>query len=511
MNLGTDTLAQAIQGKLTRNILFLTAILVSITAYTYIVEFYDPNANFLKQIWRGIVQESYTFHSGAEGGFYIQVGKLLEKETVSNVGIKIYNEESSGGFENAVSVASSASAFGLLQEDTLTEKDSLRERLRFITPLYVERMHVLYRRDKCDPNIAIRLSPHDDAAKKLFQDVKISTGPHGSGSKVFSSYLLSQCEFRKVEDLNLSFKEALTRLETGDVGVVFTIAGAPLRDVKEIIERNKNIGLMSIDPTIIPELNRTFGLRLRPTTFKEIYEGGEKISTIGSYAFLIASKDVPNSAIMELLSVLDRSKHKMEGYNEHGNFPLDQFDYMCTFKKEYQGFRMELLRNLFIFIVSVVGTTAAAMTFLVWITSEYKQVNYFRDIIKVYSECLPTNTNLDEQKGAFPKPIIYENQNAIISELVRGIARLLSVAQKIRRDYKSGGITMTHYRHLLDSLYEIKDIFQRNLAQRLNEVLEQKLLPKKEQQELLRCYYTAGYLKLQNYRDLLVVIEAKGG
>ena len=172
---------------------------------------------------------------------------------------------------------------------------------------------------------------------------------------------------------------------------------------------------------------------------------------------------------------------------------------------------MELLRNLFIFIVSVAGTTAAAMTFLVWITSEYKQVNYFRDIIKVYSECLPTNTNLDEQKRPFPKPIIYENQNEIISDLVRGIAGLLSVAKKIRRDYKSGGITMTHYRHLLDSLYEIKDIFQRNLAQRLNEVLEQKLLPKKEQQELLRCYYTAGYLKLQNYRDLLIVIEAKGG
>ena len=509
MNLGTDTLAQAIQGKLTRNILFLTALLVSITAYTYVVEFYDPNANFLKQVWRGIVQESYTFHSGAEGGFYIQVGKLLEKETANNAGIKIYNKKSYGGFENAISVVNSASAFGLLQEDTLTDTDFLRERLRYITPLYVEHMHILYRRDPCDTKIT--LSPHDEAAKNLFRNKSISTGPAGSGSKVFSSYLLSQCEFRKIKDLNLSFKEALTKLETGEVGVVFTIAGAPLRDVKEILENNTDIGLMSIDPTLIPMLNRTFGLRLRPTTFKNIYEGGENISTIGSYAFLIASKDVPNSAIMELLYVLDRSKDKMAGYNEYDSFPLDQFDFMCTFKKEYQGFRMELLRNLFIFIVSVAGTTAAAMTFLVWITSEYKQVNYFRDIIKVYSECLPTNTNLDEQKGPFPKPVIYENQNEIISDLVRGIAKLLSVAQKIRRDYKSGGITMTHYRHLLDSLYEIKDIFQRNLAQRLNEVLEQKLLPKKEQQELLRRYYTASYLTLKNYRDLLVVIEAKSG
>ena len=180
---------------------------------------------------------------------------------------------------------------------------------------------------------------------------------------------------------------------------------------------------------------------------------------------------------------------------------------MCAFEKEYQGFRMELLRNLFIFLVSVVGTTAAAMAFLVWITSEYKQVNYFRDMTNIYSEFLPTNTNLDADKGPFPKPIIYENQNEIISGLVRGIALLLSLAQKIRSDYKSGGITMTHYRHLLDSLYEIKDIFQRNLAQRLNKVLEQKLLPKKQQQELLRSYYTAGYLKLENYRYLSAAPE----
>ena len=88
MRLGADALAQAIHGKLTRNILLLVALFVSITAYTYVVEFYDPNANFLKQIWRGIVQESYRFHSGAEGGFYIQVGKLLEKETASHAGIK---------------------------------------------------------------------------------------------------------------------------------------------------------------------------------------------------------------------------------------------------------------------------------------------------------------------------------------------------------------------------------------------------------------------------------------
>ncbi len=508
-------MVQVFRGKSTRRILLLIALIVSVAFYTYVVDIYDPNMNFLAQVWRGIVRKSYSFYSGSEGGFYIQIGKLLSKETRTGARIVIYDKKSYGGFENAISVFNSSSAFGLLQEDTLAENDSIRQRLNFVTPLYLERMHVLYRKDKFEKKFGKKfgkdipyLSPDSNSTRDFFKQARISTGPPGSGSKIFAGHLLSQCGYGGAKDQNLEFMEALTKLDVNGLDVVFTIAGAPLRSVKNILEKNKKVKLMSIDPILIQKLNRGCGLRLRPTTFKNIYDEGKQISTIGSFAFLIASKDVPNSAIMELLSVLDRSKHKMEGYSEEGSFPLDQFGFKEAFEKEYEGFRMELLRNLLVFLVSIVGTTVGSMVFLVWLASGYKQVKYFHEITKIYSTLLPSNTSLNEEKGLFPRPIVYDNQSEIISDLVRGIAQLLSVTQRIRQDYEMGGITIAHYRHLLDSVYEIKDIFQRNLAQRLNEALESKALEIRESKELLRGYYTSGYLRREDYRELLVVLES---
>ena len=510
MDIGADKLAQAFHGKLTRNILLLIALAISITTYTYVVDIYDSNANFLKQVWRGIFQESYTFCSGAEGGFYCQIGRLLERETARNAGIVVHDKPTSGGFENAVSVGSKSSAFGLLQEDTLTQNDSLRDRLRYITPLYLERMHILYRTDKIESQKPLLLSPCDKATKSFFQDpnTRVSSGPHGSGSKIFSEYLLSQCGYGRVNDLNLQFTDAMEKLKAKELNVVFTIAGAPLSSVKKILSEDENIALMSIDPVLIPTLNKDFGLRLHPTTFKDIYDKGTEVSTIGSYAYLVASKDVPNSAIMELITTLDDSKYRMEGYNEDESFPLEEFGFKDAFAKEYEGFLMEVIRSLFVFLTSVVTLTAGTMVFLVWLVSGLKQVGYFYEITQIYDNFLPVNTNLDERTPPFPRPVVFENQNEIIARLVRAIAQLKSAAQKIRQDYESGGITMTHYRNLLDTVHEIKDIFLRHLAQRLNEIMENKTSSKKELRKLFRCYYTAGYLKRANYRDLVACLDA---
>ena len=514
-----DRLVECIQGKLTRRVFLFCALLFSIIGYTYVVEFYDPNNNLLRQVWRGVVQENYTFYSGSPGGFYIKIGKLLDKETERDAGIRVVVKETSGGFENATSVMKTTSSFGLVQEDTISENNFIREHIRYITPLYLEQMHIIYRHDeflnltkevrKKNSKLPI-LSPDNEVVKKFFRKARISTGPQGSGSRIFARYLLRQSEIDKVQDLTLKFDKALDKLKKGEVDIVFCIAGAPLPDVTDILKENKNVRLMSIDPVLLQKLNKSYGLRLHHTTFKKIYDEGESISTIGSYAFLIASKDVPNSSIMELISILENSKKRMKEYKEYGSFQLNQIDFYSIFKREQEGFLMIFLRSLFLFIVSVVITTTGAMVFLQWVVSGYKQATYFRYITDLYSKFLPENTIINEKDSPLPKPIIYENQNEIIARLVRGTAQSLVLAKRIREDYKTGAITITHHRHLQNNLYSIKDSLQSNLAQRLNEVLENRK-DVDVSQDLLRHYYTAGYLKRENYRDLLVALKAKLG
>ncbi len=507
MDLSSSSVVETLSSKLTRNILLIVALIIAIIAYYYTVEFYDPNKNFLSQIWRGIVQESYVFYSGSEGGFYIQIGELLEEVTEKGAGIKVNNKKTSGGFENAINIMNSSSAFGLLQEDTIHEKDFIRNHIRYIAPLYLERMHILYLRKKFKNMLPV-LSQANEKLKVAFSDAVVSTGPQGSGSKIFASYLLSQCQINLKTELALGFKDALDKLIDGKIDVVFCIAGAPLFVVTELLEEHSDkIGLISIAPELFQNMNKNYGLKLRPETFKEIYPGGEKVSTIGSYAFLIASKDVPNSAILELITILDDSKEKMKGYSQVSSFPLDQFDFRAAFEQEYDSFFMELLANIFLFIVSVSVATAGALVFLVRVSSGYKQSKYFRAIVQVYKSCLPENTELNEHHKPFPRPIIWEKQDEIITKLIRGISELLILLTSIRTDFEIGGITISHYNHLLESAYSIKDIFKRNLAQRINEVIETK--SSDISSELLRHLNTAGYLTRENYQNLIATLRER--
>jgi hypothetical protein len=348
----------------------------------------------------------------------------------------------------------SSSAFGLLQEDTIHEKDFIRNHIKYIAPLYLERMHILYLRKKFKNMLPV-LSQANEKLKVAFSDAVVSTGPQGSGSKIFASYLLSQCQINLKTELALGFKDALDKLIDGKIDVVFCIAGAPLFVVTELLEEHSDkIGLISIAPELFQNMNKNYG-----------------------------------------------------GYSQVRSFPLDQFDFRAAFEQEYDSFFMELLANIFLFIVSVSVATAGALVFLVRVSSGYKQSKYFRAIVQVYKSCLPENTELNEHHKPFPRPIIWEKQDEIITKLIRGISELLILVTSIRTDFEIGGITISHYNHLLESAYSIKDIFKRNLAQRINEVIETK--SSDISSELLRHLNTAGYLTRENYQNLITTLRER--
>ena len=54
MGLGMNEIIEAFDGKLSRRFLLVLAVIMGITAYLYVVEFYHPNQNLVRQIWRGL-------------------------------------------------------------------------------------------------------------------------------------------------------------------------------------------------------------------------------------------------------------------------------------------------------------------------------------------------------------------------------------------------------------------------------------------------------------------------
>ncbi len=269
--------------------------------------------------------------------------------------------------------------------------------------------------------------------------------------------------------------------------------------------------LAGIDPSVLLEMNKRYEINLRPVTFGDVYNKGRDIPTVGSYAYLICSKDVPKYVILKLLKILDKNKVEISGERLTGEltdrrrYLLDEYGSLHAFKKNYGSYVMDLMKNLFVFIVTTVITTVVILTFVIWCFSSYKQVGYFRRITKIYTGLLPENTKLDGKTPPFYRPIINQYQNEIISNLVRGIGGLIAVIQEVREDYETGGVTASHYSHLLESVWQLRDLFRRNLFRRLLEVLEARRLEGEFSvtDEFLRHYHTAGYLTSRDYHRLV--------
>ncbi len=224
---------------------------LAVAVYVYVVEVFDPDKNFVSQVIGPIWGKSYVFYSGPEGGVYVNIGRILDGETSRRFGNTFNNVSTSGAFENATLVAGSPASCGITQEDTLAKDDPFREKLNYITPLYMERLHILYRSTDDKPEIIT----NNPASLRFLREGTIYTGHYLSGTKIFASYLIGYAEYvlsreqelgkilgKKQEDVGFSVKYAakgfnriLEEMENADEAdeqssvIVMNIAGAPLR------------------------------------------------------------------------------------------------------------------------------------------------------------------------------------------------------------------------------------------------------------------------------------------
>jgi hypothetical protein len=182
-----------------RILIMFFSILIATSIYTFIVDFYDPESNVILSITRRFQKKNKTFFSGSPGGFYTSIGKALHDELDKNsYSISITNEATAGGYENAIKVLATPSSFGLVQENTLRKNDFIRKHINYVTPLYMERMHILYRYDKLKNKLKIKKQPNIIISSKLnrdtvhfFSNARISTGPVGSSGRIIASYILN--------------------------------------------------------------------------------------------------------------------------------------------------------------------------------------------------------------------------------------------------------------------------------------------------------------------------------
>ncbi|MCP9235862.1 hypothetical protein [Lewinella sp. JB7] len=547
---------QLLKGKLNLSwklVLYFISIVVSVGIYVTIINTIDPNSNVVLSVKRLFRTPNYNFFSGGEKGVYFTIVSTL-KSGIEREGatFNITNRITSGGSENAIKVLTTPNSFGLVQEETVNKDDFVRQQLNYITPLYVERMHIVLRVDErvrrsgnfTYINPPVLSSNTADDVLDLFANARISTGPVGSGSIVIASYILAELNnqirekgiIENQQVLNLSMKDGLSNIreeynEPDKIDILFTIAGAPIRDLKTMLTDEQYM-LVSIDPSFVSTLNAKNGINLRLTDFKYsqdgisrgIYHNSSGVSALGSYAWLISSKGVPSRDILTVLKHLEKNTVNVAenlGVEnptiEHS--PLKEMNFYELYKIKHDRVNISEWKAILIFASTFIVSLVIVFSFLLYILSYRKQSKYFHDIVKVINASFPANTELENNNYPvglkpehidlpFRRPRVMDDQNGIIDKIIVGLQQILLLTDEINEDFQSGALTNTSFTFLMTKIEDTRSKLQQHLGRRLNEVIERDNGFKgRAILDDLRIYYTAGYLQDEDYRMLTRYIK----
>lgn len=336
--------------------------------------------------------EQYNFYSGEDSGTYYKIGKAIEGRFQDD-GDMIHNCKTGGGYDNAMKVTIEGNSFGLIQQEMMKDNDQLRSDVKIITPIFLERMHIFYRKELLKKYVnnegVLQLSPNMSASflSHFNRYIRhISVGPVGSASQILSSYVLQLIDGQIASQLHGvpryrltsdTFGEAFSRLKKGSlcrsdsvIDILFYVGADPIDDIRDILNKGE-YALMSINPSFITILNKEFDLNLRVADFNNKYDVQqmENVSTIGTMAYLIASKSTPDDDVMRMLKRIDTSKtricrslitlHGIDtlSYINKGKYlmPLSEYGFFKSFKDEYEASRQIKGKELFTFLLSVIG------------------------------------------------------------------------------------------------------------------------------------------------------------
>ncbi|MCG8702401.1 MAG: hypothetical protein MI922_30395 [Bacteroidales bacterium] len=454
-----------------RSILWLSAIVIGVIIYTYIINYVPTGKSVFQINW--IKHTKLDFYSGTEGGFYIEVGRLLDKKSkLRRYDVKIKNHTTNGGADNLRQVMTKKGALGIVQSNDLNSILKEYNFFKEVTPLYVEKVHILYNKKLYDSILAI---PPDSVCIPLIKDnidenfVKFMTAkpviapPVGSSSYLLAELIVDEMNANREPDDRISlnyelnsdsFRDRLEKLVDDKYGMLFFSAGAPLSKVKELI-RTKKIGLVSISPSFISRIEQKVDFQVIQSDFNKVYEGGKDVSTFGSYALLIASIETENADLLETLRILDENKTELMGNNIQ-NFQLDEIPFYNNFLSTHKKERMVKLKSIFIFVTSVSISSILVFLFFLVIISSYNKSKLIMALVEIDREIKYNQPSLVVDN----KDIIKSNKtHNRINALYHGILKVDEINFDIKLAYDSGKLTDKSFASLIEHALRLRDEF----------------------------------------------------
>lgn len=513
-----------------RALIFVVSVALSLGLYFVCADVFFPSRNIIKWAYAWI-GGGYEFQSGSSTGTYFTIGSRLEAKAKDDQAVLTNHTNSGGSREVLRKVVRGPLAFGLVQGDFLAWQEFPQTRIQTIGPLYDEKLHILYRQSlwmealngtaEATPAAPVLALESDRFTQRLFNlaRVRLASQGRGPGRPTIAYQIVDLCGLRIGKDRPLHFQHLWEALEEPQhaetaIDIAFITIGAPAERINGIVSKpsdQREFGLMEVDPGVLRALNEVSNGQYHLAGFGDVYGGAfSTIDTISTRAVLVASREVRASEIGKVVSWIEELARPEEPDVALRTL-LGDYD-MTLLAEQYPS---ELRDEIETWASGLIAICLMAVVFgslLGGALSYWKQVWYVREITAIYSKSLPVTATLDDASSDLPLPIVQFAEgeklepDAAVKQIVCGISKLLRLAMTIRSDYDTGGITVSHQRYLLDSIYQIKSIFQAHLARRLHEwIATGDPLPP----NIVERCYQAAYLNDESYRLLSNLISAE--
>ena len=252
--------------------------------------------------------------TGGTTGTYYAVGGVMAtvlnpvlKEsslTVTSTGASKANIQLVGVGEADLAIVQNDVMYYAYTGSDLFEDEGAYETFSTVAGLYDETVQII----TCNSSI------------KSVADLKgktVSVGDAGSGVEFNAKQILDAYDmtFDDINVVNASFGDSADSLKDGKIDAAFIVAGAPTTAVVDLAT-TKDVTLVQLDEEHIKKLQENYDFYTETVIPADTYKGvSEDATTVSVRATLIASNDVSEDAVYELLKAMfDNQKDLIAGH-----------------------------------------------------------------------------------------------------------------------------------------------------------------------------------------------------
>ncbi|WP_369404798.1 TAXI family TRAP transporter solute-binding subunit [Piscibacillus salipiscarius] len=260
--------------------------------------------------------KNVTFLTGGEAGTYFPLGTAMADVVTNNVdGVTVNALVSGASVVNINDISAGEADLALVQNDTAfyaQEGSKMFEEVKDgysgVFTIYPETIQIVTTADSGIETV-------EDLVGK-----RVAVGDVGSGTEANAEQILGAHDitFDDISAEHMGFGDASTNLQDGNIDAAFVTSGTPTASIQEL-SATTDIRLVSINEDKIKQLMDEYPYYAKQEISADSYENFDSTATtVAVQAMLIASNDLPEDQVYEMVKAIFENKGDIEEAHERG-------------------------------------------------------------------------------------------------------------------------------------------------------------------------------------------------